>query len=118
MPSSLRAATIATGCALLVGAVTGCETSSFSSSCSGDGCSIEISGNDFHDFPRPYDADHGVDSADRIRLVSASSGGEAVIQAGGVEHTCTQGGSFRVVDTEITCETVGDNSVELSTTRS
>lgn len=93
-----------------------CDT--WSSTCDSDNtCTIKISGDQFHDFPRPYDKDHGLKSADRIRLVSATQGGEALIQAGGVESTCTQGSSFKIVDTTITCQTVGDDMVELTTTR-
>lgn len=90
----------------------------WSSKCDTDNtCSITIQGDQFHDFPRPYDTDHGLKSADRIRLVSATTGGEALIQAGGVESTCTQGSSFKIVDTTITCDVVGDDLVELTTTR-
>ncbi|WP_433955133.1 hypothetical protein [Janibacter indicus] len=91
---------------------------SWSSKCDTDNtCKIKISGDDFYDFPRPYDTDDGLRSRDRIRLVSATQGGEALIQAGGVENTCTQGSSFQVVDTTITCDVVGDDKVELTTTR-
>ena len=63
---------------------------SWSSKCDTDNtCKIKISGDDFYDFPRPYDTDDGLRSRDRIRLVSATQGGEALIQAGGVENTCT-----------------------------
>jgi hypothetical protein len=90
----------------------------WSSKCDTDNtCSITIQGDQVHDFPRPYDKDHGLKSADRIRLVSATQGGEALIQAGGVESTCTQGSSFMIVDTTITCDVVGDDKVELTTTR-
>ncbi|EKA60928.1 hypothetical protein [Janibacter hoylei] len=93
-----------------------CDT--WSSKCDTDNtCKIKIQGDQFHDFPRPYDKDHGLKSADRIRLVSAKQGGEALIQAGGVESTCTQGSSFQIVDTTITCDVVGDDKVELTTTR-
>ncbi|UUZ44315.1 hypothetical protein LP422_17840 [Janibacter limosus] len=93
-----------------------CDT--WSSKCDTDNtCSIKISGDQFNDFPRPYDKDHGLESADRIRLVSATQGGEALIRAGGVESTCTRGSSFQIVDTTITCDVVGDDSVELTTTR-
>lgn len=80
-------------------------------------CSITIQGDQFHNFPRPYDSDHGLRSVDRIRLVSAVTNGEAHFQAGGVEPTCTQGSSFTIVDTTITCDVVGDDRVELTTVR-
>lgn len=97
----------------------GCNaTSRWSSTCDVDNtCTITIQGDRFHDFPRPYDADHGLESADRIRLVSATEGGQALLQAGGVESTCAEGESFVIVDTTITCDVVGDNRVELTTTR-
>ena len=94
----------------------------YSATCdTGSTCEIEIQGTSFHEFPRPYDASEGIENngaQDRIRLVSASAGGEAVIQAGGDEHTCAEGQSFVVVDTTITCEVVGDEKVELTSTRS
>lgn len=97
-------------------ALTGCDR--WSSKCDADNtCTIKISGDQFHDFPRPYDTDHGLRSADRIRLLYAHAGGEARFQAGGIESTCTQGSSFMIVDTTITCDVVGDDSVELTTTR-
>lgn len=90
----------------------------WSSKCDTDNtCTIKIQGDEFYDFPRPYDTDDGLRSRDRIRLVSAKQGGEAVIQAGGVDHRCAQGESFQVVDTTITCDVVGDDKVELTTTR-
>ena len=93
-----------------------CDT--WSSKCDTDNtCKIKIQGDQFHDFPRPYDKDHGLKSADRIRLVSAKQGGEALIQAGGAENICTQGSSFKVVDTTITCDVVDDDHVELTSRR-
>lgn len=80
-------------------------------------CSIMIQGDRFHSFPRPYNSDHGLRSVDRIRLVSATEGGEAHFQAGGIEPTCTQGNSFTIADTTITCDVVGDDRVELTTVR-
>ncbi len=44
-------------------------------------------------------------------------GGEAVIETNGVENRCTQGASFVVADTTITCDVVGDRKVELSSVR-
>lgn len=94
---------------------------SYSATCDTDStCSIEIQGDKFNEFPRPYDASEGTKSngtKDRIRLVEATKGGEAVIQAGGKENTCTEGSSFMAVDTEITCDSVGDDKVELTSTR-
>lgn len=106
--------------ALTLGA---CNTNSYSATCDTDHtCTIEISGNAFHEFPRPYDASEGIEpdggTKDRIRLVSATEGGEATIQAGGRDNTCTEGESFRAVDTTITCEVIGEDRVELSSTRS
>ena len=54
---------------------------------------------------------------DRIRLVRAKKDGEALIQAGGAENICTQGSSFKVVDTTITCDVVDDDHVELTSRR-
>lgn len=94
----------------------GCDR--WSSKCdTNNTCTIMIEGTQFHDFPRPFDKDSGLKSADRIRLVSAKAGGEAVIDAGGVESTCTQGSSFQIDDTTITCDVVADTKVELTTTR-
>lgn len=106
--------------AAVVVSLSGCDR--WSSKCDTDNtCEIMIQGDKFHEFPRPYDASEGQKSngavKDRIRLVSAAEGGEAVIQAGGVDNTCTQGSSFVVVDTTITCDVVGDDRVELTTTR-
>lgn len=106
-----------TTAALCVATLSACD-SSFSSKCDIDNtCTITIQGSDFHDFPRAYATKDGVNSADRIRLVSATEGGEALIQAGGIESTCTQGSSFVIVDTTITCDVVGDDVVELTSTR-
>lgn len=97
----------------------GCER--YSATCDTDNtCDIMIQGTGFNEFPRPYDASEGLENdgaQDRIRLVSAKAGGEALIQAGGKENTCTQGQSFTVVDTTITCDLVEDDKVELTTTR-
>lgn len=104
--------------ALLAAPLAACETSSWSADCDAAGaCSVEISGTKFYDFPVPYNAADGTRSADRIRLVEATEGGEAVIQAGDVEGRCAQGESFVVADTTITCDVVGDTRVELSTVR-
>ena len=106
--------------AAVVVPLSGCDR--WSSKCDTDStCEIMIEGDDFYEFPLPYDASEGYGKTkqikDRIRLVSAAEGGEAVIQAGGVDNTCTQGSSFVVVDTTITCDVVGDDRVELTTTR-
>ncbi|GAB3753767.1 hypothetical protein GCM10027599_15430 [Yimella radicis] len=94
----------------------------WSASCETDNtCKIEITGNDFYKFPRPYAADDGSGKVfgknDRIRLVRAKKGGEALIQAGGADNTCAQGSSFKVVDTTITCDVVDDDHVELTSRR-
>lgn len=107
-----------------IGAVTipvaACDT--YSATCdTDDTCTIKIQGDKSQDFPRPYDASEGTESdganADRIRLLSAEEGGEAKIVAGDTEATCTEGESFTEVDTTITCDVVGDDKVELSSTR-
>lgn len=100
--------------------VAACDT--YSAKCDTDNtCTIEIQGDKSQDFPRPYDASEGVDNdgavPDRIRLLSAKEGGEAKIKAGSTETTCTEGESFTEVDTTITCEVIGDDKVELSSTR-
>ncbi|WP_162787001.1 hypothetical protein [Janibacter anophelis] len=117
-PAKVLMSTLAA--AAVVVSLSGCDR--WSSKCDTDNtCEIMIQGDKFHEFPRPYDASEGLKSngavKDRIRLVSATEGGEALIQAGGVESTCTQGSSFVVVDTTITCDVVGDDRVELTTTR-
>lgn len=94
----------------------------WSASCDTDySCKIEITGDDFYKFPRPYAIEDGSGKVtlktDRIRLVRAKSGGEALIQAGGADNICTQGSSFKVVDTTITCDVVGDDHVELTSRR-
>ena len=93
----------------------------YSASCDSDNsCEVEIQATKFNEFPRPYDASEGTKAdggKDRIRLVSAEEGGEAVIQAAGEEHTCAEGESFTAIDTTITCEVVGDEKVELTSTR-
>lgn len=48
---------------------------------------------------------------------SAKKDGEALIQAGGAENICTQGSSFKVVDTTMTCDVVDDDHVELTSRR-
>lgn len=97
-----------------------CET--YSATCDTNTvCSIEIQGSKFNEFPRPYDASEGTEpngAKDRIRLVEATKGGEAMIQAGGQDNVCSEGESFVVEDTTITCDVVGDDKVELSSTRS
>lgn len=100
----------------LIFPLTACER--WSSKCdTKSNCSILIEGDRFHHFPRPYNSDHGLRSADRIRLVSAFEGGEAHFQAGGQEPSCTQGSSFTISDTTITCDVVEDDHVELTTVR-
>lgn len=47
----------------------------------------------------------------------AKKDGEALIQAGGAEIICTQGSSFKVVDTTITCDVVDDDHVEFTSRR-
>ncbi|MGE9781884.1 hypothetical protein NMQ01_13390 [Janibacter sp. CX7] len=94
----------------------GCD--SWSAKCDTDNtCKISIQGNDFYDFPKSYTSGKDLKHHDRIRLVSAKQGGEAVIQAGGADNRCTQGESFQVSDTTITCDSVGDDKVELTSTR-
>lgn len=111
-----RAFFATTAIAALILPMTACDR--WSSTCdTKSSCSIMIQGDQFHSFPRPYNSDHGLRSADRIRLVSALEGGEAHFQAGGVEPTCTQGSSFTIVDTTITCDVVGNDRVELTTVR-
>lgn len=116
MRRPVRALLSVTAIAALAVPLSACDM--WSSKCDTDNtCSIKIQGDQVHEFPRPFDKDHGLKSADRIRLVSAAQGGEALIQAGGVENTCTQGSSFMIADTTITCDVVGDDKVELTTTR-
>lgn len=107
--------------AVLALPLAGCEKSSWSSRCTQDlgasTCTIKMGGSKFRDFPVPYARSQGTRSADKIRLVSATKGGEAVIQGGGQESRCTQGSSYQVQDTTITCDVVEDDYVELSTTR-
>ncbi|MGP4992668.1 hypothetical protein ACX5K5_11070 [Glutamicibacter bergerei] len=111
-----RAFLATTTIAVLILPLTACDR--WSSKCdTKSNCSIMIQGDQFHKFPRPYNSDHGLRSADRIRLVSASEGGEAHFQAGGVEPTCTEGNSFAIADTTITCDAVGNDRVELTTVR-
>lgn len=97
----------------------GCDT--YSATCDTDNrCSIEIQGSKFNEFPRPYDASEGLEpdgAKSRIRLVEAVNGSEATIQAGGEDNVCSAGESFVVEDTTITCDIVGDDKVELSSTR-
>lgn len=103
---------------MLVLPASACERSSWSSDCDADhSCSITIRGSKFHDFPVPYATSQGTRSNDKIRLVSATKGGEAVLQGGGQESRCTQGTSYQVQDTTITCDVVDDDRVELSTVR-
>lgn len=113
----LTALALAAAGALALGA---CETSSFSSDCDSDGtCSISISGTDFHEATLSFAAeDQGSGRTERIRLVEATPGGDAVIQAGGMESRCREGESFVLADTTVTCDVVGDTEVELSTVRS
>lgn len=116
MRSPVRTLVSVAAIALVAVPLSACDR--WSAECDTDNtCKITIQGDQFHDFPRPYDKSHGQESADRIRLVSAEEGGEALIQAGGVESTCTQGSSFQIVDTTITCDVVADDKVELTTTR-
>src|SRR3954453_10254710 len=85
-----RAVLATAAMAALIFPLTACDR--WSSTCDWDSkCSIMIQGDQFHHFPRPYDSDHGLRSADRIRLLSAEEGGEAHFQAGGIEPSCTQG---------------------------
>ena len=117
MPRPARTLVSAAVLAALTLTLSGCDR--WSSTCDWDNtCEIMIQGDQFHDFPRPYDTDDGLrNTADRIRLVSAEEGGVAFIQAGGAEFTCAQGEVFKVVDTTITCNVVGDDRVEMTTTR-
>ena len=116
MRHSSRAILATTAIAALILPLTACDR--WSSKCDTKSkCSIMIQGDQFHKFPRPYNSDHGLRSADRIRLLSAVEGGEAHFQAGGIEPTCAQGSSFTIVDTTITCDVVGNDRVELTTVR-
>lgn len=98
-----------------------CETNSYSSSCDTDNsCEVKMSGTKLNEYPRPFDSGDGIESKpgrDKIRIVSATAGGEATLMAAGDEYTCTEGSSFQVVDTTITCESIGDEEVELTSTR-
>lgn len=95
-----------------------CEANSFTYSCSGEDCTMTIEGDNWNDFPMTYDRDDSTgDSESTITLLSATQGGEAVIETDGVENRCTQGESFVVADTTITCDVVGDRKVELSSIR-
>lgn len=101
-------------------AVSGCN--SFSSSCSNDACTLNISGNGRNEMPRFYDGTRNDavtrqhDRKDSITLESATEGGEAVIKTGDTPQRCTAGSSFRVEATTITCDEVHDNSVKLTST--
>jgi hypothetical protein len=124
MPATIHRTTrpvlaLAAGGALIV-SLGACDQ--WSASCDIDNtCKIEITGNDFYKFPRPYATEDGTGKIrlknDRIRLVRAKKDGEALIQAGGAENICTQGSSFKVVDTTITCDVVDDDHVELTSRR-
>ena len=97
-----------------------CDT--YSATCdTKNNCEIEIQGDKIQEFPRPYAASEGTENdgavSDRIQLISAEAGGEAEIEAGSTTATCTEGESFTEADTTITCDVVGDDKVELSSTR-
>ncbi|HCE60965.1 MULTISPECIES: hypothetical protein [Janibacter] len=110
-------ALVAVAAASFVTTLAACESNSFSSSCSGQECSVAIEGDAWNDFPLPYSKDGTSRDKTTITLVSAAPGGEAVIETNGVENRCTQGASFVVADTTITCDVVGDRKVELSSVR-
>lgn len=103
--------------ALVLPTLAACESTSFSSSCSGQECRVEIEGDGWNDFPLPYDKAGTSRDKTTITLTSATRGGEAVIETNGVENRCTQGASFVVADTTITCDVVDDRRVELSSVR-
>lgn len=121
MVRPLRVLASAAALAVIVIPLGACETNSYSSKCDTDNsCEVTMSGTKLNDYPRPFDSGDGVESKpgrDKIRIVSATAGGEATLEADGDEYTCTEGSSFQVVDTTITCEVVGDEEVELTSTR-
>ncbi len=119
MRSPVRALLSATAIAAVAVSLSACN--SWSAKCDTDNnCEVSMQGDTSHPYPRPFSSSEGTESnkaEDRIALVSATEGGEAVIRAGLKDNTCTQGSSFQIADTTITCEVVGDDKVELTSTR-
>lgn len=114
-----RVAAAALGLIVITAGATGCERSSWSSSCADlYRCEIEITGTSFHEMPRPWTMDKRVNAPikDRIALQEATEGGEAVFRLEG-RPRCTEGGTFTYGDTLVTCLEVGDNSVKIRTHR-
>lgn len=108
---------------VLLGGSLGACSSSWSSSCKTDlgkrQCEISVTGTDFHDMPIPFS---GPDKSvkDKFRLVSATSGGEAVFNGGGTDggNRCRQGDTITVGESQVTCTEVGDDALKFTMIRS
>ena len=104
MSVSLRSL-LAISTALTFGALSGCTTTTHSSSCSNNECTVNLNG-------------AGADTTlygDTVSITLDSADGDTAELTVNLESlSCGEGETKNVEQVEITCDTVGDDEVELS----